>query len=74
MSSHADDPCPHPRAIIGLDAFYCPDCRGSICSGTSAYQRLYGDKTNLQPKLQHDRQRALVQPEQHSERQLELTF
>lgn len=74
MTSHVEDPCPHPHAIVGLDAFYCPDCRESIHSGTTVYQRLYGDKTDFQPKPQHEQQRACAQPDQHLERQLELTF
>lgn len=29
--------CDHPKAIIGLDAHYCPDCKKSIEYGTTAY-------------------------------------
>jgi uncharacterized protein YerC len=29
--------CNHPRAITGLDAHFCPDCRKSIEYGTPAY-------------------------------------
>jgi hypothetical protein len=32
--------CPHTRAIPGLDAYYCPDCKKSISAGTAAYKQL----------------------------------
>lgn len=32
--------CTHPKAIIGLDAHYCPDCKKSIEYGTSTYEEI----------------------------------
>ncbi|MBD2088892.1 hypothetical protein H6F67_03380 [Microcoleus sp. FACHB-1515] len=32
--------CEHSRAITGLDAHYCPDCRISIDYGTAGYERI----------------------------------
>lgn len=32
--------CLHSRAIIGLDAHYCPDCKKSIGYGTTLYEQL----------------------------------
>ncbi len=32
--------CNHPRAMTGLDAHYCPDCKKSIESGTAAYETM----------------------------------
>lgn len=36
--------CCHPRAIPGLDAHFCPDCRRAIAAGTAEYQRLLASK------------------------------
>lgn len=38
--------CVHPRAIPGLDAHYCPDCKKSIGAGTITYQKLLSNETN----------------------------
>lgn len=32
--------CTHPKAIIGLDAHYCPDCKKSIEYGTALYEQI----------------------------------
>lgn len=32
--------CTHPKAIIGLDGFYCPDCKKSIERGTALYEEI----------------------------------
>ena len=33
-------PCEHPRAIIGLDAHYCPDCGKSVQAGTRLFEEI----------------------------------
>ena len=41
--------CAHPRAITGLDAHYCPDCRKSIEYGTSAYNAILNKTIDIDP-------------------------
>jgi hypothetical protein len=44
-------PCSHSRAIVGLDAFYCPVCRTSISARTPGYALLLeGDAGQPQPE------------------------
>lgn len=41
--------CNHPRAITGLDAHYCPDCKKSIEYGTSAYNAMLNKTIDIDP-------------------------
>ena len=41
--------CAHPRAMTGLDAHYCPDCRKSIEYGTSAYNAILHKTIDIDP-------------------------
>ncbi len=41
--------CAHPRAITGLDAHYCPDCKKSIEYGTSAYNVMLNKTIDIDP-------------------------
>ncbi len=41
--------CNHPRAMTGLDAHFCPDCRKSIEYGTSAYNTVLQRTKEIDP-------------------------
>jgi hypothetical protein len=41
--------CAHPRAMTGLDAHYCPDCRKSIEYGTPAYNAMLNRTEEINP-------------------------
>jgi hypothetical protein len=40
IEQQAATECAHPRAITGLDAHFCPDCKKSIEYGTAAYEKM----------------------------------
>ena len=40
VEQQVSDECNHARAITGLDAHYCPDCKKSIEYGTAAYETM----------------------------------
>lgn len=50
--------CSHPKAIIGLDAHYCPDCKKSIDYGTAAYEEIL----NRKPKIDKPKKAFEINP------------
>ena len=53
LDSYIDDgsatECFHPRAITGLDAHFCPDCKKSIEYGTAAYEKMLNKTKEIDP-------------------------
>jgi hypothetical protein len=41
--------CNHPRAITGLDAHFCPDCKKSIQYGTAEYDAMLNKTIDIDP-------------------------
>ncbi len=74
------DACLHSSAIVGLDAFFCPECGMSIRAGTSEYRQLFIDG-QLKPKRNAHRNspsQEILSPVQQktepNDKQIELIF
>jgi hypothetical protein len=82
MTLHDADQCSHSRAIVGLDAFYCPQCRAAIAVSTKGYALLLHGAANQSPQekgpplppQQRTQKQSKKRPEQRMEKQLVLMF
>ena len=82
MTLHDADQCSHSRAIVGLDAFYCPQCRAAIAASTKGYALLLHGVASQPPQekglplplWQRTQKQFKKRPEQQPEKQLVLMF
>jgi hypothetical protein len=78
-----DQRCLHRRAIVGLDAFYCPSCKQIINAETAAYQDLLHraviqtrliEAMLIEQKQQLPKHQSIQRQHEQNDEQLMLTF
>jgi hypothetical protein len=69
-----EEKCLHPKAIVGLDAFYCSMCQEAIKAGTAEYQRLWCEEKPKPLQETIRQQQPFLQAASQQSKQLELIF